>query len=158
MKKFLWFIIVCGLWTNVIYGQNHRVSVDFFKNKKKIDLQDDFKIYIVLQDSLKTTVIKPFITNNSFIMPAFEKGKNADIIFRYKKHLIRVYRSVYLNRDVSFDFGVNYKPFSQRFTDGEKLQGVKCINYLAIPTYKVIGINKIKHPKKYRRRILKLIE
>ncbi|EAY28553.1 hypothetical protein [Microscilla marina] len=140
------------------FGQSHKTTISFTKDGKKIALQDNFKIYIVLQDSLKTTIIKPVIKNNSFVNPQFKKGQRGTFIFRYKKNLMWFTTQVYSEQDDSLDFGVDYRPFDKKYSEGKRLKGVKYIDYVEFPEYGSYAVGKIKHPKKHRRKILRLIE
>ncbi|WP_299461086.1 hypothetical protein [uncultured Microscilla sp.] len=141
-----------------MYAQSPKGLVSFFKDGKEIKLQDDFKIYIVLQDSLKTTVIKPVIKNNSFFIPNFKEGQKGMLVFKYRKYLIGFTQRVDMKQDIAYDFGIDYKPFNKRFTRNKNLKGVKYIDYVAWPYSESLGIRLVKHPKKYRRKILQLIE
>ncbi|WP_299461079.1 hypothetical protein [uncultured Microscilla sp.] len=158
MQKILFTTCLVLCLAGSAFGQRHKVSVSFFKDGKKVVLKDDFKIYIVLQDSLKTTVIKPVVKNNSFFIPNFEEGQKGSVIFRHKKYLIRFYHSLYIKQNISYHFMVDYKPFDKEYIWGENLQGVKYFYYAKWPLSKSYGIHPVKHPKKYRRKILKLIE
>ncbi|OJJ17221.1 hypothetical protein BKI52_31430 [marine bacterium AO1-C] len=145
----------------IILGQLHQVSVSFTKDSKTIELQDDFQIYIVFKDSISTTVIKPVIKSNAFLMPIFKKGTIGIIVFRYKKYLIALKRGVYLDQSVEFNFGIDYKPFDSELTNGRKLEKVKLIDYLKVYPKKtgdgVISTGYIQDVKLYKISILKLI-
>ncbi|EAY28473.1 hypothetical protein M23134_04036 [Microscilla marina ATCC 23134] len=141
-----------------MYAQSPKGLVSFFKDGKEIKLQDDFKIYIVLQDSLKTTVIKPVVKNNSFFIPNFKEGQKGMLVFKYRKYLIGFTQRVDMKQDIAYDFGIDYKPFDKKFTNGEKLKKVRRIVYLSWPYSKSRVRIELKKTKKYRRKILKLIE
>ncbi|EAY28474.1 hypothetical protein [Microscilla marina] len=114
------------------FGQSYIRTISFTKDGKKVQLHDDFKIYLVLEDSLKTTIIKPVIKNNSFINPRFEKGQRGTIIFRYKKYFMWFSTRLYSDQNDRFNFGVDYRPFNKKYSNDKKLRGVKYLTYLEL--------------------------
>ncbi|WP_299461081.1 hypothetical protein [uncultured Microscilla sp.] len=145
------------------FGQRHKVSVSFFKDGKKVVLKDDFKIYIVLQDSLKTTVIKPVIKNNGFVMPICEKYDRRVIVFQYKGYLLDFERDVHFKGSMSYRFGIDQKPFTKEHRKDikqHKLNKIQRIHYLK-PYIKDDGIVEtifVPNIKRNNLQIMKLIK
>ncbi|WP_299461083.1 hypothetical protein [uncultured Microscilla sp.] len=156
MKKILFTTCLALCLAGSAFGQPYIRTVSFTKDGKKVQLHDDFKIYLVLEDSLKATIIKPVIKNNSFINPRFEKGQRGTIIFRHKKYLMWFTTQLYSDQNEYFNFGVDYHPFNKEHVREKRLKGIKYLYYLEFTNSCIVG--EIKHPKKYRRKILQLIE
>lgn len=160
MKKplFLLQLLVFAFGTKA-YSQ--KINVEFISEGKLQNLASDFSIYFVWTKDSAKYIVKPFVKNNSFLLPDMKGIKQCDIVFKYRNKIVACSISTDISVDCTFRFGIDLKPFEESYNiEGVDDLSVKGVSYLMLMPLKGEGIATtilILNLKEYQRSCYKLI-
>lgn len=135
MKLILSLILCVVIYPNLAYSQVSKVSLEFVKNGRQIDLQnDEIDIFLVVIKEEQKIIFKPILTGVVFTMPDLCGNNQGHIILRHDGDVYGFgYNYLDFDQNMKWVMGVDKKPYDKEYflkdIQDKKVDGIAYIEF-----------------------------
>ncbi len=80
-----------SLYKAKVFLPGEKIELEFYLEKKQIQLNNNFEIYFIVIDSIGKEIIKPKVGRNSFLLPNLEGDKKGWFAIKYRNRVYATY-------------------------------------------------------------------